>query len=81
MGFIMGDGCIYNRKQGNYQKMIDIVIHKNDSEILDMFKEEIKTEKLYFISKDNIATLQIVSDRLCDNLISHNILPRKSSTT
>ena len=77
LGFIFGDGCIYDREEGNYQQLLQISIHKKDRYILDRLKGYLETNKpigeVY-----NMRCLSIVSDKICNDLQRYGVVPRKS---
>lgn len=75
VGFIAADGCIYRRD--GHQGMLSIAVQKDDIELLEYFKEELDTTKPIQI-QDNMATLQITSDKICNDLLEKGIGVRKT---
>ena len=80
LGFICADGCIYRRN--NHQGMLSIGIKDIDIEILDNFKKCLQTEKPINITKQTekttMATLQITSDILVEDLLAIGVGVRKT---
>lgn len=75
LGFIAADGNIYNREQN--QKILSLNIHKKDIEILEQFIVYMDSD---FIIRhyNNMINIQIVSDKLCNDLSKYNIVERKT---
>lgn len=83
LGFIASDGCVYNKKKNyqNAQNILKVTIQKDDEEILNFFKKELDTNKpISYLKRENFeyATLEIVSDKIFNDLELHNIVPNKT---
>lgn len=82
LGFIAADGNLYRRD--GHQGLISIGINEKDIELLNNFKEELKTTKPINIIKDKkreetaIATLQVTSDKIFNDLLNKGIGIRKT---
>lgn len=76
LGFISADGCIYRRD--GHVAMLTISLNKKDEEILFRLKKDLNTNKPIYYSKDDMATLQISSDKICDDLLKIGIGVRKT---
>lgn len=83
IGLIASDGCVYDRKNGLNQKLLSIALHQKDEDILKKFLIYIKGENpILHIQHDStpMASLQLVSDIMCDDLSVYNIVPNKTWT-
>ena len=80
LGFICADGCIYRRN--DHQGMLSIAVKDIDIEILNNFKQSIKTSKPISIVKQSekttMATLQLTSDILVEDLLELGVGVRKT---
>lgn len=80
LGFICADGCIYRRN--GHQGMLSISIKDSDIEILNNFKKDIQTEKPISLVKQSekttMATLQLTSDILVEDLLKLGVGVRKT---
>ena len=82
LGFIAADGNLHRRD--GHQGLISIGINEKDIELLNNFREELKTTKPINITKDKrrektaIATLQITSDKIFNDLLNKGIGIRKT---
>lgn len=76
LGFISADGCIY--RGADRTAMLSISLNKKDEEILFRIREVLDTDKPIYYDKNNMATLQISSDKLCDDLLKIGIGVRKT---
>ncbi|PGP12576.1 hypothetical protein COA01_32695 [Bacillus cereus] len=87
-GWIAADGCVYDRNNDSQQKMLSIGIHEKDEELIRKFLNEIQSNNPIIhrtqVTKKGILTpvsqVQIVSNKLCDDLAKYNIVPRKTWT-
>lgn len=81
LGLLMADGNIADTK---WTKRMSISLQERDKDILKTFKEKIKYKgSLYFCKKytetcQNQYELMITSEKLCQDLINLNCVPRKS---
>lgn len=75
LGLIASDGCIYKRDSG--QKLLNIMLHKDDYYILDNFYNLLNIKRKTTIS-NNYSQLQIASENLFDDLGKYGIIPRKT---
>lgn len=88
LGFIAADGCVYDRENGTQQKMLSIGIHSKDEEMLQLFLNDLESNNPIThhenTSENGVITpvsqIQIVSDKICDDLSKYNIKPRKTWT-
>jgi hypothetical protein len=80
LGFILGDGCVYvNTVTSKYQ--ISITLNIKDKTHLEKFATAINWKNSYYYNKkQNTINLTISSKQMCNDLIVHNITPRKSFT-
>ena len=82
LGFIAADGNLYRRE--GHQGLISISINKRDIELLENFKKELNTSKPINIIQDKrrkntvMATLQITSDKIFNDLLQKGIGIRKT---
>ena len=84
LGFIMADGCMYQKKDGKYQ--FSIKIKNTDDDILKSFCDYIefdKTKIRYRSGKRkdtmcNYAEIQINDQVFCTHLLNLGVIPRKS---
>lgn len=82
IGFIAADGNIYRRE--GHLGLISISVKDNDIELLENFQQELKTAKPISVIRDKrrentkMATLQISSDLLCNQLLEIGIGIRKT---
>ena len=77
LGFISADVNLYRRE--GHQGLISISIKDTDIELIENFKQELNTLKPYYLDeKNNMATLQISSDLLFNQLLSLGIGIRKT---
>lgn len=82
LGFIAADGCLYRRD--GHKGMISISVNEKDVEILDNIKSDIEYEKPIYFTEDSrrektkMATLQIVSDTMFNDLLDIGIGVRKT---
>lgn len=82
LGFIAADGNLYRRE--GHQGLISISVNKKDVEIINNFKEEIQTTKPINFTQDArwpdiiMATLQITSDKMFNDLLTIGIGIRKT---
>lgn len=87
-GWIAADGCVYDRDNGLNQKSLSIGIHEKDEELIRNFLNKIKSNNPIIhrtqVTKRGILTpvaqIQIVSNKLCDDLAKYNIVPKKTWT-
>lgn len=77
LGFIASDGCIYHTDK-NKQDILRICIQKEDISVLKKLKEELMTDKPIHIDRDKYASIEIVSNALCNDLRKYNIVPNKT---
>lgn len=82
LGFIAADGNLYRRE--GHQGLISISINQKDIELLENFKRELNTTKPINIAQNKqrentvMATLQITSDRIFNDLLDKGIGIRKT---
>lgn len=82
LGFISADGCLYRRD--GHAGMISLSVNEKDVEILNNIQEDINYSKPVSFTKDarrentTMATLQIVSDAIFNDLLDIGIGIRKT---
>lgn len=83
LGLVASDGCIYRRD--GHQGMLSYSVKDSDIEILYFIKNQLQTEKPISLCQDsrrpnktNMATLQITSDKICNDLLDIGIGVRKT---
>jgi hypothetical protein len=79
-GFIAADGCIIDRS--GYMKSLSIALSEKDLGHLEAFKRQIsfggKTFSYNTKVGDTIRSIQVYSDKMCDDLGRFNVVPRKT---
>lgn len=75
LGFIFADGNITLRK--NSQSCIAIEIKNYDSYILEIFKQELKTDNTIESTRKDCKRIRIHSDKMQQDLEKYNIIPDK----
>lgn len=76
LGLIVTDGCIYQTK--GRQPMLAICMQDSDAYILDIFREEIQSNKRLTPDGRGCWGLQIISNGLVDGLRQYGLHARKS---
>jgi hypothetical protein len=76
LGFIAADGCLYKKNKG--QNIIKITIHIKDIKLLNKFSQSIKTNKPFAISRSKYCSLEIVSDKMFNDLLILGLAPNKT---
>ena len=79
LGFIYADGCVY--KRNNHEKLLSIKLCAKDKSHLNKFKIDIKSENPIndgVSNNNNYSDIVIVSDKLCNDLISLGCEPKKT---
>lgn len=77
LGFIAADGCVYKRELCS--SSLKIEINKKDIEVLNNFLEDIDGKNPIKTYK-NMASIEIVSDIIFNDLGNYNIVPNKTWT-
>jgi hypothetical protein len=77
-GFIMADGCLYSGKKNN--NLLRVNIHKDDMEILQFMKSEMKSESPINLLKNNSIDIKLFSQKMYDDLVKLGCTERKSLT-
>lgn len=75
LGFIASDGCVYSRP--GHQKLLSLSLQVIDQNFLSDIKTVLEAENPISISS-GMATLAIVSDKMCNDLIKYGISERKT---
>lgn len=75
LGVISADGCVY--KRDGHIPMLSFVFHIQEKDILDILTKYMKSEYPLNI-KDNRVSVQINSEKICNDLSKYNIVPRKT---
>lgn len=86
LGFIAADGCVYSRNNDTQQDMLNIGINRKDEYLLSTFLRYLNSENpinySLQLNENNteipVASIQIVSDKLCKDLGKYNIKPQKT---
>lgn len=82
VGFISSDGCINSGRFNKNQKSVDrlsIIIHTQDIALLELLKSELNAENKIGINENTkLASFQIVSQELCDDLRQYGLDYRKT---
>lgn len=79
LGFIYADGCVMPREKGR-SKRFRFALHKKDIKLVQKLKECLKAEHPLRTHAKDAVCIEIASRELYDDLLSHNIIPRKSYT-
>lgn len=83
LGFLMADGCIYNRNKGNCNKWITITLAEIDSNHLEKFKTAISSNHPihYGINTagNKTTNITIVSKLMAEDLAKWGCVERKTS--
>lgn len=85
LGYILADGGIEEMKCDS--KRLTFCIKASDADHLQKLKEDISSSHPILIGETSIkthgtyanATYRVASTKLCDDLISHNVLPKKTT--
>lgn len=77
LGILASDGCIYSRNDSSRLKMISMIFHIQEKEIIDMFIRYTDAEYKPYI-RSNKITLQINSNKMVDDLKQYHIVERKT---
>lgn len=77
IGFIAGDGNVYEPPSATKQKLISIQINKKDIIVLEKFKEFTKSNKPISKSGDMVS-IQYSSNKMAEDLFYYGIIPRKT---
>lgn len=80
LGFLAADGCVYKRKnKQEAQAFIKLTLQLEDRDILETFKKYLHLEKPLAINKKKpSASLQIISNKMGNDLEKYNIVPAKT---
>lgn len=83
LGFIMADGCIYQRKNQNSQKWVQITLQQKDALHLEKFKKAINSNHPIknTTHKNNglkYCTITIVSNKMADDLTKFGCVENKT---
>ena len=79
LGFIYADGSVYINKKNGYKQM-EIAVKIDDEQIIDSFIHIIQPSTRKFIKTKQYmrAVIRINSQKICNDLIKHSCVMRKS---
>ena len=76
LGFITADGCITDNKN---TLCLQVHISNKDRYIIDLLEEHLgSTMKTYYSEKYDSVCFRCTSNKLCEDLAKHHIVPRKT---
>lgn len=80
IGFTAADGCVSAKSIGSRTLIYNLC--EKDEIALNIINDEIAkgTRTLYYLKNTKSKILDIPSNKICDDLIKFNIVPRKTST-
>lgn len=84
LGLLAADGNVFKRKIGNSQSIIKLSLQKTDKIILEIFKIYLGSKQpLYETRRESsyvnyMYTLELVSDKMANDLSKYNIIPYKT---
>lgn len=76
LGFIMADGCIHVPSRGSPRLIIGL--HKKDIDHLYRLKRSLQSSHKIQMRSDGAVVLTITSRKICEDLMSYGVVPRKS---
>ena len=79
LGLIITDGCVHNTK--GRQSLVNITLDSKDEYLLKAFKKEIKSNKTVTHDGRGCSQINILSNKMVNNLKQYGILPNKSLHT
>lgn len=79
LGLIVTDGCLHEDKCG--KKMLALTLQEEDKYLLDKFVELIQSNKKVTSDGRGCYGIQIISDKVFDDLLQYGLKPRKSFET
>jgi hypothetical protein len=79
LGIIISDGCVYENNRG--ENILSITLQDSDKYILQKFIECVKSNKNITSDGRGCYSIQILSNKMCNDLSQYNIIPRKSLHT
>ena len=81
LGFIMADGCVY-KGSDSHSLRLQINLQTGDKVMLELLQKSIesdyKIQDKVLNGKYNVSILKINSTKMCKDLMSHGVMPRKS---
>lgn len=84
LGLLAADGNVFNRENGNSKSITRLCLQKTDKIILEIFKMYLGSEQpLYETKRESsyvnyMYTLELVSDKMANDLSKYNIVPCKT---
>ena len=85
LGLLAADGNVLKRENGNSQAIIRLSLEKTDKNILEIFKNYVDSQKPLRIAEKStnnymsyIYTLELVSNKMAQDLQKYNIVPCKT---
>ena len=85
LGLLASDGNVFKRSNKNSQSIIKLSLQQEDKIILEIFKAYLDSQQLLYIHEkinnnytNNIYTLELVSDKMADDLFKYNIVQHKT---
>ncbi|MCP4363931.1 MAG: helix-turn-helix domain-containing protein [Planctomycetes bacterium] len=78
VGFIMADGWVYHKGSTDYHTF-GIGLKASDKHHLLKLKDALNSSHPIYIDSRNLSRYRINSKRLCEALMKHGIVPRKSN--
>lgn len=81
LGLIITDGNVFSPKDGNRQRSISITQSSSDEYILEIFKNEIKSNTSIVHDGRGCSQIAVRSNMMADSLERYGIVPNKTLTT
>ncbi|MBQ3514435.1 MAG: hypothetical protein IJA32_11675 [Lachnospiraceae bacterium] len=85
LGFLAADGNVFKRDKGKNQAIIKLSLQKSDKNILEVFKIYLDSQQPLYITEtinnnyvNYMYTLELVSDKMAQDLQKYNIAPNKT---
>jgi predicted DNA-binding protein YlxM (UPF0122 family) len=78
LGFIMADGCVYNKGSTDYYTF-SIGLKASDKHHLLKLKDALNSSHPISVDSRDLSRYVINSKKLCEALMKHGIVPRKSN--
>lgn len=79
LGLIVTDGCVHNTK--GKQNLISLTLQEKDEYLLEEFKRQIKSNKTITHDGRGCSELNILSNKMVNDLRKYDIIPNKSLRT
>lgn len=78
LGWMWSDGSVYKSTRGNSYEVI-LRLSVTDKAIVELFRSGLETDAKIFNSTNNSCNIRITSKTMFDDLVSHGVIPNKST--